>query len=80
MNKLFAIFTFVFFSCFSVVFAVDSDGVWTLAENVRPGVFGGDEGLSGEYRFGNDVYFDNPIKSDNNLNKIERNLRLLSRG
>ena len=70
MVKLSGFIFLILVGSISISFATDTDGVWTLAENVRPGEFGSDEGVGGNYKFSNDVIFDNPIKSDSNLNFV----------
>jgi hypothetical protein len=39
----------------------DGNGIWHNAEDVRPGIFGDDEGLASAYSFINEVIFNQPI-------------------
>ena len=39
----------------------DTNGIWHKAEDVRPGIFGGDESYTSAYSFVNEVIFNSPI-------------------
>lgn len=52
-------FIVVFLLSLSITFS-DSNGIWTHVEDIRPGVFGGDE-VGGDYVFDNVVYFNEDL-------------------
>jgi len=45
----------------SLNIALADNGVWHFAEDIKPGTFGQDEGLTGNY------IFENPVKIKNQL-------------
>ncbi|MCA9460090.1 MAG: hypothetical protein KC550_06085 [Nanoarchaeota archaeon] len=66
LNNIFLICVlsvFSLFTLFSTVYA-DSNGVWILPSDVRPGIFGSDE-VSGDYIFPLNVYFYSKLISSN---------------
>lgn len=55
----------------------DSNGIWTHVEDIRPGVFGGDEATASEnYTFDNVVYFNKNIFSDSIISTSDPNYML----
>lgn len=67
MTKLIIILTFlIILFLFSSIHS-SSNGIWTYPEDIRAGVFGADETLSGSdfYAFNNSVYFNREIITQN---------------
>ncbi|MCH8520091.1 MAG: hypothetical protein LAT82_05035 [Nanoarchaeota archaeon] len=66
--KLFNLIIITFVTFFSLSFA-DTNGIWTYPEDIRAGVFGADEGLTGSdsFTFNNVVYFNANIISNSTI-------------
>ena len=61
----------------SSAFSADTNGIWHLAKDVRPGVFGDDEGdVASTYSFQNPVVFYKPVSMEQNFEaKSQTNLK-----
>ncbi len=61
--RVLLISTFLALLFLGTVVWADSNGVWHRADDVQPGTFGLDEGMSGNFIFTNPVEFRNTIKA-----------------
>lgn len=62
-------FSIIILSLIGMITAIyaDSNGVWHASEDIKPGIFGGDEGIDTDYQFINKVNFNNLTTFNKNL-------------